>query len=265
MLIRAIGLGVILALLAVGRAQAQAPPPAAGPAGDKATPTAKPADPPKRFRLFGSWRGRQEVWDWFGSGDEGRYTFTGSLLRFGATYETPKDELTLELSQPTLLNLPKDASLAPPLGQLGLGAAYRDANLSQEASLFIKQAYWRHKGLGDKANSIRLGRFEFIDGTETAPKDPSVAWMKRERIAHRLIGNFGWSHVQRSFDGGQLVRNTPGLNLTLFGGLPTEGVFDLDGGATLDQVKVGYASATVPLTRKKHAGEARAFALHYRD
>ena len=86
--------------------------------------------------------------------------------------------------------------------------------LPLQASLFIKQAFWRHKGFGGAANSVRLGRFEFIDGAEVMPKDPTLAWMKRERIAHRLIGNFGWSHVQRSFDGGELVRNTPGLNIT---------------------------------------------------
>lgn len=215
--------------------------------------------------LFGSYRLRQEVWDWFGSDPHGRYTFTGSLLRLGAAFKSPHNDLTLEISQPTLLNLPKDASLAPPFGQLGFGGAYRDANDSQQASLFIKQAFWRYKGVGDPSNSIRLGRFEFIDGTEVTPKDPTLAWLKRERIAHRLIGNFGWSHVQRSFDGGEFVHNTPGLNITAFAGMPTEGAFDLDGGATLADVKVGYLSVTKPLPGKKLKGEARLFALQYED
>lgn len=232
--------------------------------------TADPAAPPqvkkkRSLDLFGSWRVRQEAWDWFGTAPEGRYTFTGSLLRFGAAYRGRRDALTVELSQPTLLNLPKDASLAPPLGQLGLGGAYRDANEGQEASLFVKQAFWRHRGLGGPSNSLRLGRFEFIDGTEVIPKDPSLAWLKRERIAHRLIGNFGWSHVQRSFDGGELVHNTPALNVTAFAGMPTEGVFDLDGGATLKGVKVGYASATKPLQGRRLKAEARVFALHSVD
>ena len=250
---------------------APAPPPEgpAAPANPGATAPATPAAPAKaRPRLvpFGSLRLRQEVWDWFGDlGGADRYTFTGSLLRFGAAYTSRRHDLTLELSQPTLLNLPWDASLAAPQGQLGLGAAYRDANVPQEASLFVKQAFWRYKGLGSAANSARLGRFEFIDGTETTPKDPSLAWLKRERIAHRLIGNFGWSHVQRSFDGGQLVRDTPGFNVTLFAGMPTEGVFDLDGGATLDQVKVGYAAATKPLSGRRFAGDARLFGIYYLD
>jgi alginate export protein len=254
---------------ATGVAPATAPPATAPPAATgQPAPAAQPAAParPKREFLFtGSWRTRQEVWDWFGRGDEGRYTFTGSLLRFGGTYATPRHDLSLELAQPTLLNLPKDASLPPPSGQLGHGASYRDANGGQELSLFVKQAFWRVKGLGGKSNSARLGRFEFVDGTETVPKEPSLAWLKRERIAHRLLGTFGFTHVGRSFDGGQFVHNTPDLNLTFFGGMPTEGVFDLDGGATLDDIKVGYAAATRPLTGKRFQGEGRLFGLYYLD
>lgn len=242
------------------------------PAGSEEAPPEQPAPAPPpapkkkdTLDLFGSWRVRQEAWDWFGPGSEGRYTFTGSLLRFGAAYRGRRDDLTLELSQPTLLNLPKDASLAAPLGQLGLGGAYRDANKGQEASLFVKQAFWRRRGIGDASNSLRLGRFEFIDGAEVMPKDPSLAWLKRERIAHRLIGSFGWSHVQRSFDGGEFVHDTPDLNVTAFAGVPTEGVFDLDGQARVRGVQVGYASVTKPLPGRKRKAEGRLFALHYVD
>jgi hypothetical protein len=47
--------------------------------------------------------------------------------------------------------------------------------------------------------------------------------------------------------------------------MPTEGVFDLDGGTTLDDIKVGYAAATRPLKGSKFMGEARLFGLHYVD
>lgn len=224
-----------------------------------------PAKPKRQLLLSGSYRLRQEVWDWFGSGDQGRYNYTGSLLRYGATYTTPKHDFSLELEQPTLLGLPDDATLGAPFGQLGQGASYKDANGSQEASLFIKQAYWRFKGLGAPSNSARLGRFEVIDGTEVIPKDPSLAWMKRERIAHRLLGTFGFTHVGRSFDGGQFVHHTPDLNITLFGGMPTKGVFDLDGGGTLDDIKIGYAAATKPLKHGHFTGETRLFGLYYQD
>jgi hypothetical protein len=253
------------------RAEAAAPPPermaqgSTSPATPPASAPAAPAAPRPRFLLSGSLRLRQEGWDWFGSGDAGRYTFTGSMLRIGGTYSGRRSDAMLELEQPMLLNLPHDATLAPPLGQLGHGASYRDANGSQEASLFIKQAFWRVKGLAGPANSARLGRFEFVDGAETTPKDPSLAWLKRERIAHRLLGTFGFTHVGRSFDGGQFVHNAPKLNVTLFGGMPTEGVFDLDGGATLDDIHVGYAAVTRPFGGGRYRAEGRLFGLYYRD
>jgi hypothetical protein len=263
-------------LAAAGAAQADEPPaqpPMVAPVevamqAPAAAPTPAPATKPKPKRqliLSGSWRLRQEVWDWFGSGDEGKYTYTGSLLRYGGLYTTPDHDLSLELAQPTLLNLPQDATLGAPLGQLGQGPSYRDGNLGQEGSLFVKQAFWRAKNLGSPANSARLGRFEVVDGTETMPKDPSLGFLKRERVAHRLLGTFGFTHVGRSFDGGQFVHNTPDLNVTLFGGMPTEGVFDLDGGTTLDDIKIGYAAVTRPFKADGFQGEARLFGLQYVD
>lgn len=235
------------------------------PAGAQAPPAAGAGPPPAQFRLSGSWRLREEFWNWFDGGSEGSYAFTGSILRLRGDYDTRQNRLVLELAQPGLFGLPKDAVLPPPQGQLGFGGAYRDANGAQEASLFIKQATWTAKRLGNPQTSATLGRFEFIDGLETVPKEPALAWLKRERIAHRVFGNFGWSHVGRSIDGGQLVYKRPGMNLTLMGGMPTEGSFDLDGGATLAGVKVGYAAATFPWTGDRGRGEARAFGVYYRD
>ena len=62
---------------------------------------------------------------------------------------------------------------------------------------------------------------ELIDGTEVTPKDATLAGLKRDRIAHRLIGNFGFSDVGRSFDGVQYTLNRSRLNITAFGGRPT--------------------------------------------
>jgi len=242
------------------------------PASGSSAQVPKPTAPPKGWTISGSWRLRPEMWGWFGvkSGD-GHYTYVASLLRLSAGRQTPRNDILLELAQPTLLELPRHATVSAPQGQLGPGAAYRDASGSQEASVFLKQAFWRFKNLGEPANSLRLGRFEFFDGAETTPADPSMAWLKRERIAQRLIGNFGWSHIGRSLDGLQFMRNTPRLNLTAAGGFPTRGVFDLRGMDTLTGVRVGYAAATWNLPSSSSgkagggAGDARLFGIFYED
>jgi hypothetical protein len=69
---------------------------------------------------------------------------------------------------------------------LGLGASYFAANTrNTKAGLaFTKQGYVRFKGISGKdGQSLKLGRMEFIDGTEVAPKNPVLAALKRDRIA----------------------------------------------------------------------------------
>ncbi|MCX6625809.1 MAG: alginate export family protein [Acidobacteria bacterium] len=173
----------------------------------------------------------------------------------------------IEFAAPFLLGLPDDAIAAGSQGQLGLGASYFAANHRERNAgmVFAKQGFIRFKDLGGvKGQSLRLGRMEFIDGTEVAPKDGTLAALKRDRIAHRLVGNFGFSDVGRSFDGGQYGRNFSGVNLTLFGGRPTRGVFQVDGWGELKS-NVYYGALTGQVGGNKHAGEWRIFSLGYQD
>jgi hypothetical protein len=99
---------------------------------------------------------------------------------------------------------------------------------------------------------------------ETTPADATLAALKRDSIAHRLIGHFGFTHIGRSFDAVQYVRNTKHSNFTLVGGRPTEGVFQLRSLKELD-VDFWCAAFTKPVANKKVATEIRVFALHYHD
>lgn len=258
-------IAAILALIPTGTLLTAQTPPTAPPAAAPATPpAAAPAPVPIRIgpvTIAGSLRLRAEGWDWFTTpGFDDTYLFGGSLLRVGATYTNPRLDVMAELSQPTLIGLPETAVAPAPQGQLGLGASYRAPNGEQKGTLFLKQAFVRLK-FGSPVYSVRAGRIDFWDGSETAPADASLGWVKRERVAHRLLGNFGFSHVQRSFDAVQFVRNTPTLNLTLLGGMPTRGVFTLDAQGTIEDIDVVYASATLPSPTR----DLRAFFLQYED
>lgn len=206
----------------------------------------------------GSLRIRQEAWDWFdpGAGFRNAYTFTGATLRYGATRTTATGESQIELAAPMLFDLPVGATAPAPQGGLGLGALYRSFNGSRNGSLFIKQAYHRDRRLG-----VRAGRFEFGDGGESVPRDPTLAWIKSQRVAQRLIGTFGWTHVGRSFDGVHYSRATPQGNVTVVAAQPTRGVFDLDGSDTLRGVRFAYASATTARATE----DRRVFAVLYED
>jgi hypothetical protein len=229
----------------------------------------QPSPTPMTFagiRFSGSLRVRPEVWDWFDTtAAEPNYTYLGSLLRLSFSQERSNWDWQAEFAMPLLLGLPENSVAPAPQGQLGLGANYFAANHeSAAANFFAKQGFVRLKGIfGDKASSLRFGRIEFVDGAEVAPKDTTLAVLKRDRIAHRLLGNFGFSHVGRSFDGIQYGRGTPGMNLTLLAARATQGVFQVNGWGELD-TDVLYGALTGSVG-KKSPGEWRAFALSYHD
>lgn len=269
--IQLVFLFVILILFVTLCANAQSAQTASTVPSPSPTPTAKPVTSPAPIKLgkvtlSGSLRLRFESWDWFESNTaENNYNFGAATLRVSLSQQLEKFEWQLEAAAPLLIGLPDNAIAPAPQGQLGLGAAYYAANGRQDGSIFIKQGFIRFKGLGgDKASSLKLGRFEFNDGTETTPADASLATIKRDHISQRLIGTFGFTHVGRSFDGVHFVRNAKVGNFTFVGARPTEGVFQLRGWNELD-VDFYYGAFTKPMKRKTSESDFRIFALHYHD
>ncbi len=233
--------------------------------------TVKPAPSPTPIKigsltLSGSLRLRMESWYWFESNTaENNYNFGAATLRVALSQQLEKFEWQVEAAAPLMIGLPNNAIAPAPQGQLGLGAAYYAANGRQDGSIFIKQGFIRFKGLGgDKASSLKLGRFEFSDGLETTPSDASLATIKRDHISQRLIGPFGFTHVGRSFDGVHFFRNAKVGNFTFVGARPTEGVFQLRGWNQLD-VDFYYGSFNKSFKTKTSESDFRVFALHYHD
>ena len=239
--------------------------PSASAQGTTPAAPAPPAYTPIRIgdvTIAGSVRVRGESWSWFEAPPaDASYTFAHALIRLGATYSNPHLDVMVEGSQPTIVGAPSNAIAPAPAGQLGLGASYRAANGDDRAGAFLKQAFVRFKNVGGRGNMVRLGRIEFVDGAESVPSDSAVAWLKRERIAHRLLANFAFSTSQRSYDAVHVARATPRYNVTLMAGMPTEGVFQLDGQGTLDDIRVGYGALTLPFPW----ADLRLFGLRYED
>lgn len=212
-------------------------------------------------KFSGSVRLRAENWDWFETpGHDDSYLFFGSLIRVSAAQQRGHFDWQAEVAQPALFALP-DRAIAPgDPGQLGFGGTYFAANGGDEnaASIFVKQAAVRFKWAN---HSIRAGRFEFIDGTEVAPKNPVLAAVKSGRVSHRLLGNFGFSHVGRSFDGLQYVHSRPSINFTALAVRPTVGAFDLSGMEEIEDVSLLYGS----VTHSAANSDARLFVIGYKD
>jgi hypothetical protein len=212
-----------------------------------------------------NYRFRSESWDWFTpSTGENSYTFEHSLLRVGIGQKRESFEWKIEGAQDAILNLPTDAVQSGRLGQLGAGGSYYAANgsIPSTASGFLKQAYLAFN-LPAHGN-VKFGRFTFLDGAEVKPRDKTVETLVNTRIAARLIGDFGFTAVQRSYDGMQLSFDAGKSNFTLFGARPTQGVYQIHGMGELD-ISLFYGSYTVPVKTRNNAGELRVFAIGYMD
>jgi hypothetical protein len=109
-----------------------------------------------------------------------------------------------------------------------------------------------------------LGRQLYRDGLDTPLNDPTLAWLQKNRCVERLVGPFDYTHIGRSFDGGQLSYENDFLNVTAFGFVPTWGGYEINGNPEIDQVAVAGLSATL----KEGAllgTSTRLFYLYYND
>jgi hypothetical protein len=219
--------------------------------------------------LTGSLRVRGEFVDWFdpppGRARDGaeRYAFFASQLRAGVRVLFPHLEIGLEVQDTRLTGLPDDATLSPPQGSLGPGAVYfLNTNTTTQGEPFLKSGFatFRRGGL-----AATLGRFEYREGLETIPADPTLAVVKRTRIGERLVGAFDFTHVTRSFDGARVVYDEPTWNATAVALRPTRGGFEVSANRTL--VDVGLAGLALTLKRLPVGPpiDARVFYLYYED
>jgi Alginate export len=256
---------VLLAFLSCVQLCAQEPT-----APDKQAPAEKQKPPSAKKHKLGAieigvnWRSRVEGWDWF-KGDKGdsNYALGHSLLRLAIGQTSDHFEWQLEAAQVTILGVPNNAVVPAPQGQLGLGGTYYAANdnHSNNASAFVKQAFVQ---FNPNRTNFRIGRFEFFDGLEIQPKDTILAALIQTRISQRLIANFGFSAVLRSFDGAKFSSNIGKSNLTLFAARPTRGVFQVDGMGELD-IEVYYGAFNLPVESEHSAGDLRVFSIGYID
>ena len=217
------------------------------------------------LNVFGSWRLRAEAWDWFQpSSGQNNYAFVHSLLRAGLSQTKERFEWLVEGAQDAILGLPANAVAPGNQGQLGLGGTYFVANQNRRniASGFLKQGYL---GIRLPLNGkITVGRFGFSDGTEVKPADATLAELLNTRVAQRLIGEFNFSAVMRSFDGVHLSLDQGKNNFTLVAVRPTEGAFQVDAMGELN-VDLFYGAFTVPTEFQSGSGELRLFAVGYLD
>ena len=142
-----------------------------------------------------TWRNRVELWTWFdtpvGNND---YAFDNSLLRVGVGQTRKPFDWRVEVAQPTYFSVPDNAVAPRRRRALGIGRQLLRCQRahSNQGTLFLKQAFLQFKQLGK--STLKVGRFEFFDGTEAKIPDPTVrGWCSRaSRIDCSRTKRFPW-------------------------------------------------------------------------
>jgi hypothetical protein len=117
-----------------------------------------------------------------------------------------------------------------------------------------------------KGLAIRGGRTDIKLGTEHMYKEANWKYLKVARASQRLIGTVGWTHGERSNDGGTLSYDTDGYNFFAFGAMPTTGVFDINKGyRTQWDIVYGGFSVTAKRGTWLPNTEIRPFFVYYDD
>jgi hypothetical protein len=154
-----------------------------------------------------------------------------------------------------------------PANAPGPGGVYR-ANTNdefQQAAIFRQGWLKLASGIGGDTLTVTGGRTRFRDGTETQPTDPTLRWLKTNRIAERLLGPFDYTFAGRSFDGVTVGYDHANLNLTGFWQRPTTGGYEVSGGRSIDDIDVAGLSITASNPADREPTDARLFWVYYDD
>jgi len=218
----ALRISLAAALLAPGAARSQT---SATPA---PTAAGSPVTLPVSINIYE--RNRTNAYDWYADPPyTTTYPLVEQMLRISVAQKIEHFDWLLELSSNDVFDVPTmSVSPVTAQGNLGFGGNYYAANANTlPAAAVFKQGYLRYHGSGSDT-TLRVGRFEFFDGQETTPTDPSIAWLQTNRVAQRLIGNFSFSNGQRSFDGLDGHYGKGSWDLTAMAGRATQGVFNMN-------------------------------------
>lgn len=196
-----------------------------------------------------------------------QYDFYANRLRAGMTLSYKTVEFVVEGQDTRLGNLPGADSINPLAGgPMGPGAAYyKNTADRDQGETFLRRGYATLRDFGIPGVSARFGRFGYNAGMEKMPKDPALAWLQRARISQRLIGEFEYTHVGRSFDGAMAMYDQGAFNLTAMASHPTSGGFNVNANYELNEIDVVSAVASLVEPEFDKQLSLQTFYIYYAD
>lgn len=212
--------------------------------------------------FYGKERLRWQVWDYPESAPfDNAYDFYASQMRLGAHWDQALLKAHAAYQYTHLWGLPTGASAGA-----GAGASYFSNGILQTESYgtYVKYLEATWKKLFLPGWSVTVGRMDYSSGNEyktgkgstdaadsaAGPAAKKISALKSSRIADRLVGGFGWSEYQRSFDGVKIDWDHAVFHGQAAAFSPTQGGFEDNAGKVIDDLRV-YATEWV---LKREAG-----------
>ncbi len=195
------------------------------------------------------------------SARDNRDNFLGNRFKFGVGVAKGPVQVFAQFQHTLLDGLPS--------GGPGPGGLYfaNTSDTFQQAS--ILRNGWAHIRGWDTLDgfSIMGGRIPYSDGMQAIAEvdNPALRFLLGNRIQERLIGNFEYTMVGRSFDGGKIQYENENINVTVAGFMPTYGGFEIDANEEITDIHVIGASLNLPDSDWLPRSVGRLFYHHYND
>jgi len=206
---------------------------------------------------------RYENWDTFlakKSTLDNQYKFGANRFALTLKYENNWTTFNATVHYVKFFGLPKTAST-------GAGQSYFRGNFNDQnhSEVYFKTLNFTFKRVGDKGESLTLGRFNYSSGREFKGDNPKVETVKSSRVANRLIGMGGSTFYQRSVNGVLLNRDNGRFHWTSSYWMPTAGGNSARAGDILEDIKVFTAAGTFKYDKFIPNQEAQIFYYQYQD
>ena len=227
--------------------------------------------------FYGQDRWRWHLWNYFEAEPfDNTYDYFSNQLRLGARLENSilKAHTAWQYSHVWLL--PTGTSTGAGSGSLYFANGTTD---NETHGTYLKYAEIHSKditGLGLTAGGGRMDYSSgnrYVTGTgKGASKEDAdsvvtkkIQWLKSTRVAERMIGGFGWSEYQRSFDGGYSAWDHEKFNFQFVAMNPTQGGFDENANHTIYDIDILASELTLKKGTLLPDGELQMFYYSYAD
>jgi hypothetical protein len=227
--------------------------------------------------FYGQNRFRWHSWDYFESEPfDNAYNYFANQLRLGTGLQNSllKAHVAWQVAQTWLL--PSGTSAGA-----GSGSLYFSNGTAQNEThgTYLKYAEIHSKDVTGLGITAGVGRMDYSSGNRyvtgsgkgVSKEDTEssvtkkMQWLKSTRIAERMIGGFGWSEYQRSFDGGYGAWDHEKFNFQVAAMNPTQGGFDENAGHTLHDIDLLASELTFKKGGILPDAEIQAFYYSYAD